>query len=112
MLMTARDDQDPEGPFVEYLRVLHAKRSPDLIVSLGAPAVGFVQRHRQGLFANTPMVSEGFRRRRFEAYHGDIVCAPILRQMAEYSHFVIRARLHRDCFSVGEVDEDLETLDG
>lgn len=63
-LMTARDDQDPEGPFVEYLRVLHAKRPPDLIVSLGAPAVGFVQRHRQGLFANTPMVFTAVEQRR------------------------------------------------
>jgi hypothetical protein len=55
-LMTARSDEDPEGPFVEYLRVLHAKRPPDVIVSLGAPAVGFIQRHRKTLFATTPMV--------------------------------------------------------
>jgi len=63
-LMTARSDQDPEGPFVEYLRALHAKRPPDLIVSLGAPAVAFVQRHRQDLFANTPMVFTAVEQRR------------------------------------------------
>src|SRR5262245_42539100 len=43
-LMAARSsDEDSEAPFAEYLRALHAKRQPDLIVSLGAPAVVFVQ---------------------------------------------------------------------
>jgi signal transduction histidine kinase len=56
-LVSARsDDPDPEPPFVEYLRALFAKRPLDLIVSVGAPAAAFVQRHRQGLFAATPMV--------------------------------------------------------
>jgi signal transduction histidine kinase len=49
-------DENPEGPFVEYLRVLFAKRPLDLIVSIGAPAAAFVQRHRQQLFPTTPMV--------------------------------------------------------
>ena len=56
-LVTARfSDGDPEGPFVDYLRALFAKRPLDLIVSIGAPAANFVQRHRQRLFAGTPMV--------------------------------------------------------
>src|SRR5215213_1474154 len=56
-LITARsDDEDPETPFVEYLRALYANHPPDLIVSLGAPAAGFVQRHRQQLFVKTSMV--------------------------------------------------------
>ena len=56
-IVTARSgDEDPEAPFVEYLRALFAKRPPDLIVSIGAPAASFVQRHRQRLFAGTPMV--------------------------------------------------------
>jgi hypothetical protein len=56
-LVTARSsDEDPEAPFVEYLRALFAKRPLDLIVSIGAPAAAFVQRHRQQLFAATPMV--------------------------------------------------------
>src|SRR4249919_990219 len=56
-LVTARSpDEDPEVPFVEYLRALSAKRLPDIIVSIGAPAAAFVQRHRQRLFAGTPMV--------------------------------------------------------
>ncbi len=56
-LVTARSgDEDPETPFVEYLRAIFAKRRLDLIVSVGAPAAAFVQRHRQKLFAATPMV--------------------------------------------------------
>jgi signal transduction histidine kinase len=56
-LVTARSsDENPEAPFVEYLRALHANKPPDLIVSIGAPAVAFVQRHRANLFANAPMV--------------------------------------------------------
>ena len=57
-------DENPEAPFVEYLRALHAKRPPDLIVSFGAPAVAFVQRHRQDLFADTPLVFTAVEQRR------------------------------------------------
>ena len=64
-LMTANSsDEDSEAPFVEYLRALHTKRPLDLIVSLGAPAVAFVQRHRQDLFATTPMVFTAVEQRR------------------------------------------------
>jgi len=56
-LVTARSsDEDAEAAFVAYLRALFAKRPLDLVVSLGAPAAAFVQRHRQQLFATTPMV--------------------------------------------------------
>ena len=66
-LVTARSpDEDPEVPFVEYLRALLAKRSPDIIVSIGAPAAAFVQRHRQQLFATTPMVFTAVEQRRVQ----------------------------------------------
>ena len=66
-LMSARSsDENPEAPFVEYLRALHAKHPLDLIVSLGAPAVAFVQRHRQQLFADTPMVFTAVEQRRVQ----------------------------------------------
>jgi signal transduction histidine kinase len=56
-LVTARSsDENPEPAFVEYLRALHAKNPPDLIVSIGAPAAAFVQRHRAQLFPTTPML--------------------------------------------------------
>src|SRR5215475_922829 len=56
-LVTARSgDENPEAPFVDYLRAIFAKRKLDLIVSVGAPAAAFVQRNRQQLFATTPMV--------------------------------------------------------
>ena len=55
--VTARfSDENPEAPFAAYLGALFAKRQPDLIVSIGAPAAGFVQRHRQKLFPTTPML--------------------------------------------------------
>jgi signal transduction histidine kinase/ABC-type uncharacterized transport system substrate-binding protein len=56
-LVTARSsDENPEAAFVDYLHALHTKRKPDLIVSIGAPAAAFVQRHRQQLFPDAPMV--------------------------------------------------------
>jgi hypothetical protein len=64
-LISARSsDEDSEAPFVEYLRALFANRPLDLIVSIGAPAAGFVQRHRQELFATTPMVFTAVEERR------------------------------------------------
>jgi hypothetical protein len=67
LLMTASSsDEDSEAPVVEYLRALHTKRPLDLIVSLGAPAVAFVQRHRQDLFATTPMVFTAVEQRRIQ----------------------------------------------
>ena len=66
-LMSARSsDENPDAPFVEYLRALHATRPLDLIVSLGAPAVAFVQRHRHQLFADTPMVFTAVEQRRVQ----------------------------------------------
>jgi signal transduction histidine kinase/ABC-type uncharacterized transport system substrate-binding protein len=66
-LITARSsDEDSETPFVEYLRALFAKHPPDLIVSIGAPAAGFVQRHRHQLFATTPMVFTAVDQRRVQ----------------------------------------------
>ena len=66
-LMTARSsDENTEAPFVEYLRALHADRPLDLIICLGAPAVSFVQRHRQTLFATTPMVFTAVEHRRVQ----------------------------------------------
>jgi hypothetical protein len=66
-LVSARsNDEDPEAPFVEYLRALFAKQPLDLIVSIGAPAAAFVQRHRQRLFTNTPMVFTAVEQRRVQ----------------------------------------------
>jgi len=56
-LVTARSaDENPEVPFVQYLRALFSRDQPDLIISIGAPAAAFVQRHRQDLFPAAPMV--------------------------------------------------------
>ena len=66
-LVTARfSDEDPEAPFVEYLTALFAKRPLDVIVSIGAPAADFVQRHRRRLFPTTPMVLTAVDQRRVQ----------------------------------------------
>jgi signal transduction histidine kinase len=66
-LVTARSsNEDPEAPFVAYLRALFAEEAPDLIVSVGAPAAAFVQRHRPQLFPITPMVLTAVDERRVQ----------------------------------------------
>ncbi len=66
-LISARfSDENPEVPFVEYLRALFAKHPLDLIVSIGAPAANFVQRYRQQLFITTPMVFMAVDQRRVQ----------------------------------------------
>ena len=73
-LMTARSsDQDPDVPFVAYLRALFANQPPDLLISIGAPAAAFFQRHRPQLFPNTPMVLTAVDERRvqFSALSGN-----------------------------------------
>jgi signal transduction histidine kinase/ABC-type uncharacterized transport system substrate-binding protein len=66
-LVTARfRSEDPEIPFIAYLRALLTEQKPDLIVSIGAPAAAFVQRHRPQLFADTPMVFTAVEQRRVQ----------------------------------------------
>lgn len=56
-LVSARyNDENPEMLFAQYLRALYSKNQPDLIVSIGAPAAAFVQRHRKELFPSAPML--------------------------------------------------------
>jgi signal transduction histidine kinase len=56
-LLTARfNNPGPEAPFVDYLRSLYAGNQPDIVLSIGAPAARFVQKYREQLFPETPMV--------------------------------------------------------
>jgi len=64
-LVTARSgDENPEGPFVEYLSALYGKNPPDLIMCIGAPGANFVQRHRSRLFPGVPMLMTAVEQRR------------------------------------------------
>lgn len=66
-LVAARsDDPNPEPPFVDYLRALYGGQQPDLIIVVGAPAAGFIQRHRKDLFATAPMVFTTVEQRRVQ----------------------------------------------
>jgi signal transduction histidine kinase/ABC-type uncharacterized transport system substrate-binding protein len=66
-VITGRSEDDlSEIAFAEYLRTLFVKQPLDLIVSIGAPAAAFVQRHRPKLFAATPMVFTVVEQRRID----------------------------------------------
>lgn len=64
-LITARSsDENPEPAFIAYLNALNSMHSPDIVISIGAPAANFVQRNRAQLFAATPMVMTAVEQRR------------------------------------------------
>jgi hypothetical protein len=66
-VVTARNEDDKsEARFVDYLDALVQKEPIDLILSIGAPAAVFVQRHREHLFAATPMVITALEQRRIQ----------------------------------------------
>jgi len=48
---------EQESPLLEYLRAQFAGHHLDLVVPVGGPAAQFVQRHRQQLFPETPMLA-------------------------------------------------------
>jgi signal transduction histidine kinase len=64
---TRSADLNPELPFVEYLEVLYSAHAPDLIVSIGAPAAAFIQRHRDQFFPTTPAVFTAIEQRRLKS---------------------------------------------
>src|SRR5215510_11174303 len=66
LVFARASDESPEQAFVDYLHTLFAKHPLDLIVSIGTPAAAFVQRHRQQLFAATPMVFTSIEQRRVQ----------------------------------------------
>jgi len=66
-LATGQERNDAaDAEFVEYLAALFARRPPDLIVAIGAPAARFVQQHRTKLFPTTPMLLAAVELRRVE----------------------------------------------
>ncbi|WP_458757664.1 sensor histidine kinase [Afipia sp. TerB] len=64
-LISARStDENPELPFIAYLNALNSQRSPDIVISIGAPAASFVQRNRERVFLQTPLVLTAVEQRR------------------------------------------------
>jgi signal transduction histidine kinase len=56
-LLTPRfNDPSSDAPFIDYLSSVYQGCPPDIVLSLGAPAAAFVQKHRDRLFPKTPMV--------------------------------------------------------
>jgi signal transduction histidine kinase len=66
-LVDARQfNEKSEASFVEYLHNLYDDRPPHLIIAFGAPAANFVQRNRERLFPQIPMVFTSVEQRRIE----------------------------------------------
>ena len=66
-LVSARSgDPRAEALFLDYIRALYAGGSPDLVISVGAPSAGFLQRHRQELFPATPILFTVVEQRRVQ----------------------------------------------
>jgi signal transduction histidine kinase len=64
-LSTARfAEGEGENPFVEYLNALFVGRRPDLVITIGAPAAGFLQRSRQRVFPSSPALFAAVDQRR------------------------------------------------
>jgi signal transduction histidine kinase len=67
LLASARVSGDnPEGPFINYLEQLYAADPLDLIITIGAPAARFVQRHRHTVFSGTPVLMGAVNQRRIQ----------------------------------------------
>jgi signal transduction histidine kinase len=76
-LATARFADDEEGPFVDYLRGLFVKRQLDLVITIGAPAATFFQRHRLQLFPSIPAVYTGLDQRRVPQLTANDAVVPV-----------------------------------
>jgi signal transduction histidine kinase len=126
-LMTARfSDENPEAPFVEYLRALFAKQPPDLILSIGAPAAVFVQRNRQQLFGDIPMLFTAVEQRRVRfteltpydtvvavAHNFPAAIENILRILPDTKHVaVVNGDSPLEKFWLEEMRRDLKPLEG
>jgi signal transduction histidine kinase len=59
-------EDEREKPFVDYLDSLFVGRRLDLVITVGAPAAGFVQRHRQQVFPSTPVLFTAVDQRRLK----------------------------------------------
>jgi len=60
-------DAETDEALVEYLRKRQARWQPDLVVPVGSPAGMFVEKYRQQLFPQTPILYLGMDRRRLGA---------------------------------------------
>jgi signal transduction histidine kinase len=86
-LLSARSrDEKPEIAFIQYLRALYADRPFDLIITLGAPAVGFVQRYRDQLFLGTPVLFAAVEQRRIQ-YSGLTENDAVVTHVHDFSAF-------------------------
>lgn len=83
-----------EDRLVEYIGELFSSRKLDLVVSLGAVAAHFIQRHREGLFAGIPALFGGIDWRRLEegSLTANDAVAGVRLELSDYLENVLRVR--------------------
>lgn len=91
---TRLDNPVAEDRLVEYIGELFASRKLDLVVTLGAVAAQFVQRHREGLFAGIPALFGGIDWRRLEegSLTANDAVAGVRLVLSDYLENVLRVR--------------------
>jgi len=70
-------DIEMQEALVAYLQKRHAKWQPDLVVPIGSPAGRFVNKYRDRLFPQTPVIYTGMDRRTLphDAFHSNATVA-------------------------------------
>jgi signal transduction histidine kinase len=83
-----------EDRLVEYLGELFSSRKLELVVSLGAIAAHFIQRHREDLFAGIPVLFGGIDWRRLEegSLTANDAVAGVRLELSDYLENVLRVR--------------------
>jgi len=118
------NDENPEGPFAEYLRAIFVGHPPDLIIGIGAPAAGFVQRHREQVFKTTPLLLTAIEARRVDpslltendavvAVHHDfrVLFENVLQVLPDTKHiFVVNGVSPNEIFWKGEIIRETKPL--
>jgi signal transduction histidine kinase len=119
-------DANPELPFVAYLQALYVGHAPDLIVTIGAPAAAFVQRHRPQLFPSSAALLTAVDRRRLQPSNlteNDAVVATRLDFRVLFESFlkiapdtkiiaVVNGNTPNELFWRNEIEEELRPLEG
>jgi len=85
-------EDSSETPLVDYLRAVFAKRPADLIVPIGAPALFFLQRHSNILFAGVPVLSVAADKRRLSNLNrsGNVTAFGITLDLAGIVEHILR----------------------
>jgi hypothetical protein len=110
-LQSGRFERSPEeGPFLDYLGALFRGGGLDLLVTLGAPATRFMQRHRSALFQSTPLLVMATDERTFSdaALTTSDAAVPVRIEEAKQIEAILQILPHTTNIAVAIGDSSLE----